>query len=224
MGPAELDRRGRDSRANSGARAWRVPATSCSRRTIRRSTRWDAPDARAAPDRDQLGKHEAPEGDARGQGRVLRHRRPRHQDRRGHAAHEEGHGRRRVMLGSRGAHGGKHADPPARARSRGREFDRRQRLSSARHHPHAPRPDGRDRQHRRRGPPHPLRRARRGRQREAGAAHRLRDADRCSTHRARPRGPGAVLRRRRAADAIRAQASTSPIRSGACRSGSRIAS
>ena len=49
--------------------------------------------ARAAPARDQLGQPEASAHCDRRQGRVLRFRRPRHQVRRRHAPHEEGHGR-----------------------------------------------------------------------------------------------------------------------------------
>ena len=51
---------------------------------------------RAAPDRIALGQRRASARRAGRQGRVLRHRRPRHQDRRRHAQHEEGHGRRRA--------------------------------------------------------------------------------------------------------------------------------
>ena len=46
------------------------------------------------------------------------------------------------------------------------------------------------------GPPHPVRRADRGGQREARPADRLRDAHRRRPRRARPRSAGAVLRRR----------------------------
>ena len=90
---------------------------------------------------------------------------------------EEGHGRRGDRAGTGpGADGGRHADPPARTDSCGRELDRRQRLPAARHHPDARRQDGRDRQYRRRRAPDPVRRARGGGRRTSGALDRLRDA------------------------------------------------
>ena len=56
--------------------------------------------------------------------------------------------------------------------------------------------DRRDRQHRRRRPPDPVRRAGRGLDREPGAAGRHRDLDRRRAGRARPRTAGALLQRR----------------------------
>ena len=67
--------------------------------------------ARAATDRPALGRGRASEGDAGRQGRLLRLRRARPQDRRRHAAHEEGHGRRRLRARAR-AHD--HARPGCR--------------------------------------------------------------------------------------------------------------
>ena len=52
-------------------------------------------DRRAASDRHDMGAEGRAEGDAGRQGRLLRHRRPRHQAVVRHAVDEEGHGRRR---------------------------------------------------------------------------------------------------------------------------------
>ena len=57
--------------------------------------------ARAASDRHHLGRSRRAQGHAGRQGRLLRQRRPRHQADRGHAADEEGHGRRRERAGAR---------------------------------------------------------------------------------------------------------------------------
>ena len=57
-------------------------------------------DARAAPDRPELGRSLPPEGDAGRQGRVLRYRRPRPEAVERHADHEKGHGRRRQRAGA----------------------------------------------------------------------------------------------------------------------------
>jgi leucyl aminopeptidase len=59
----------------------------------------------------------------------------------------------------------------------------------ARHRQDAQGPDRRDRQYRCRGPAHPVRRAGRGRYREARAPGRFRDPDRGGADRARPRTP-----------------------------------
>ena len=58
----------------------------------------------AAADRPELGRCRGPEGHPRRQGRLVRHRRPRHQAVERHAADEEGHGRRRQRARP-GAHG-----------------------------------------------------------------------------------------------------------------------
>ncbi len=81
---------------------------------------------RAAADRPALGRPGGTQGDARGQGRVLRHRRARHQAVQQHAADEEGHGRRRAHAGG-GAlrHGAGPAGAPAAPDPGGREQHRR---------------------------------------------------------------------------------------------------
>ena len=56
--------------------------------------------ARAAPDRARMGQPRASAHRDRRQGRLLRHRRARHQAVVGHAADEEGHGRRRARAGA----------------------------------------------------------------------------------------------------------------------------
>ncbi len=67
------------------------------------------------------GKKRRAAGDAGGQGRLLRHRRPRHQTRQRHDPHEEGHGRRGAGAGA-GAHahgrGRSRAASPADSRRR----------------------------------------------------------------------------------------------------------
>ena len=97
MGPAELSDIVREQADLFGARVRRVGGRRAARAELpgdpRRGPRRRA---RAAPARAQLGQPEAPAPRHRRQGRVLRHRRPRHQGRRGHAPHEEGHGRRRA--------------------------------------------------------------------------------------------------------------------------------
>ena len=82
----------RDHRRRSAQGA--VPRDSRSRSRSRR---------RAATRRHRVGRSVASEGHARRQGRVLRHRRPRHQARRIDAADEEGHGRRRGRARARAA-------------------------------------------------------------------------------------------------------------------------
>ena len=79
----------------------------------------------------------------------------------------------------------------------------------------------RDRQHRRRGPADPRRRAGAGRRGGAGAAGRHGDADRRGARRARAR-PAALLHRGRRAGrrTRRRRAAQRPIRCGACRCGS----
>ncbi len=78
------------------------------------------------------------------------------------------------------------AGAPDAARARGRERDRRQRVSTRRSHPHARGPHRRSRQHRRRRPPRAVRRARVCGRAEARSDPRLRDADRRRARRARP--------------------------------------
>ena len=105
MGPAELEEAARDARVA----AWREhrrrsSATTCSSENfplIHAVGRAAA--ARAAPDRLHLGRSGAPEGHAGRQGRLLRHRRARHQAGQRDADHEEGHGRRRLRARA-GAH------------------------------------------------------------------------------------------------------------------------
>ena len=73
------------------------------------------------------------EGDAGRQGRLLRHRRPRHQAVVRHAADEEGHGRRGQCAGpGLDDHGRRAEGAAARADPGGRELDRRQRLPAGR--------------------------------------------------------------------------------------------
>ena len=72
----------------------------------------------------------APRGDAGRQGRLLRFRRPRHQGAAGHAADEEGHGRRGLRARARARdHGERAAGAAAGARAGRREFHRGQCLS-----------------------------------------------------------------------------------------------
>ena len=86
-------RRGRASLRRAASRDHRrrpaQGALSCGSRSRTRSG------GCAATGRYRMGRSVASEGHARRQGRVLRHRRPRHQARRIDAADEEGHGRRR---------------------------------------------------------------------------------------------------------------------------------
>jgi hypothetical protein len=111
------------------------------------------------------------------------------------------------------------ARAPAPPGAGGREQHLRQRLSPRRRHPDQQGSLGRDRQHRRRRPAGPGRCARRGRPRAAGAAHRRRDPDRCRPGGARHRLPGPLLdRRQRSPPTSWRPATTSPSRSGACRS------
>ena len=121
-----------------------------------------------------------------------------------------------------GDHGRATGGAAARAAAAGRKFGVRQRDAADGHHPDPQGADRRDRQHRRRGPADPVRRAGRGRDREAGAADRHGDLDRGGAGGARPRAGGAVLQRRRAR---RLPCSTpprpKPTRCGGCRCGSR---
>ena len=81
---------------------------------------------RTAPDRPALGRSGGTQGDAGRQGRVLRHRRARHQAVEQHAADEEGHGRRRDHAGAGPLrHGAGPAGAPAPADPGGREQHRR---------------------------------------------------------------------------------------------------
>jgi len=84
------------------------------------------------------------------QGRVFRHRRPRHQERRRHAQHEEGHGRRRHRFGV-GAHdhGAQAQGAAARHHPGGGEFDLGHELPAARYLHVAQGHQRRDRQYRR---------------------------------------------------------------------------
>ncbi len=102
MGPAELEHAARTLATRHGATmrtvlgddllAENFPADPCGRPRLA---------ARAAADRFDLGRPDASEGDAGRQGRVLRHRRARHQAVERHADHEEGHGRRGHRAGAR---------------------------------------------------------------------------------------------------------------------------
>ncbi len=153
--------------------------------------------ARAATARAQLGQPEASAPRHRRQGRVLRHRRPRHQGRRGHAPHEEGHGRRRARDRAGAARDAAEAPlPPAAPRAGRRERDRRQRLSPGRRGAHAPWPHGRDRQHRCRGPRRPVRCARLRGGGQAQARDRLRHPHGRGARGARAGAAGAVRERR----------------------------
>ena len=95
MGPAELEEAARALAKQHGAKlaghrrrgaCQKFPAGCRGRRRLGED---------AAADRHHLGQRIRPEDHAGRQGRVLRYRRPRHQERRRHAQHEEGHGRRR---------------------------------------------------------------------------------------------------------------------------------
>ena len=135
-------------------------------------------DARAAPDRSELGRSRSPQGDAGRQGRLLRHRRPRPETVQRHADHEKGHGRRRQRAGAGADGDGCQAESAAaRADPRGRERGGRQRLPPARHLQVAQGTDGRNRQHRRRGTAGAGRRAGAGGRGEAGSAGRSRHPD-----------------------------------------------
>ena len=95
MGPAELAEAAR----LVAEAAWRDVQADRRRRLAEgrlpgRARRRPRLDARAAPDRAELGPAARPEAHAGRQGRVLRLRRPGHQGRRRHAPDEEGHGRR----------------------------------------------------------------------------------------------------------------------------------
>ena len=87
------------------------------------------PEAAAALDRPDLGLGRRAEGDASGQGRLLRHGRPRHQARRGDAHDEEGHGRRGARAGPGGyGHGRAAAGALAGPRAGRRERHLRRRV------------------------------------------------------------------------------------------------
>ena len=155
------------------------------------------------------------------QGRVLRHRRPRHQAVERHADHEEGHGRRRLRARARPhGHGPPPAGAPARADPGGGERDLRQRLPSARRLPLAQGHHGRDRQHRRGRPPDPGRRARARRRGGARPDRRHGDADRRRPRRARSatcrRSTPTTMRSPPSSPAMRRPRT---IRCGACRCG-----
>ncbi len=98
--------------------------------------------------------------DARRQGHLVRHRRPRHQAGVRDAADEEGHGRRGRRADARPHdHGAGTRRPSARAHPRRRECHCRRRLPPGRRADEPRREDGRDRQHGRRGPPRARRRS-----------------------------------------------------------------
>ena len=90
--------------------------------------------ARAAADRPDLGPRQRSEDHAGRQGRLLRHRRARHQARHRHAQHEEGHGRGGDRARARAHdHGARAEGAAARADPGGGEFDLRHQLPAARH-------------------------------------------------------------------------------------------
>ena len=137
------------------------------------------------------------EADAGGKGRHLRHRRPRYQAVRQHAADEEGHGRCCQCPRPGGAdHGSAPTGAPQSAHSRSRQRDLRQRLSAGRHSQEPQGAHRRDRQHRCRGPADPGRRAGTGRRGSAGSDDRHGDPDRRGAGGAWS-GPAALLYRRR---------------------------
>ena len=153
----------------------------------------------AAPHRHELGRSGGPQGHAGRQGRVLRHRRARHQARQRHAADEEGHGRRRERAGARPHDHGPQAErAAARADPGGRELDFRRRIPAARHLSLAQGIAGRGRQYRCRRTPDPCRCAGARRRGGAGTSRRHGHAHRRRPRRARAR-PAAVLYRRRGA-------------------------
>ena len=146
------DRRGDLARARPGQHArqrsrarpswprpWsRSPArfgAECQRHRRRRPARGQLPGRprrrprqrpRTAPDRPALGRSGGTQGDAGRQGRLLRHRRARHQAVQRHADDEEGHGRRRADAGAGPLrHGAGPAGAAAPADPGGREQHRR---------------------------------------------------------------------------------------------------
>ena len=168
-----------------------------------------------------LGRRGRAQGHAGRQGRLLRHRRPRHQARQRHAADEEGHGRRRERAGARPHdHGARPQAAPARADPGGRECDLRRCVPAARRLSLAQGAHRRDRQHRRRRPPGPRRRAGARRRGDARPAGRHGHADRRRARRARSRS-AAVLHRRRGRSRPRSRGTPAPrtIRCGGCRCG-----
>ena len=125
------------------------------------------------------------------------------------------------VLGARAHdHGRKAEGAAARADPGGREFDRGRCVPPARRLPLAQGHHGRDRQHRRRRPADPRRRAGARRRGEAGADRRHGDADRRRARRARAGAAAVLHRRRRARGRSRAlHARPRTIRSGGCRCG-----
>ena len=153
----------------------------------------------APTDRHAVGIGAAPEGHDRGQGRLLRFRRPRSEAGVRHGPDEEGHGRRRRGAGARADDHGRRAqgssarhDPGGREQRLGRQLPPRRRADEPQG------PDRGDRQHGRRGAPHPGGRPGRSRSRETRAVVRFRDLDRCRPHRSRARSRRVVHARRRA--------------------------
>ena len=134
-GPAAAPRPSRARRQRHGAEVTVIGRRRPARGQLsRRPRRRPRPSARAAPaGRAELGRADAPDGHAGRQGRVLRHRRPRHQAVERHAADEEGHGRRGARAGAgRDGHG---AGLPVRLRAAdpgGRERHLRRRLPAGR--------------------------------------------------------------------------------------------
>ena len=146
---------------------------------------------------------EAHRGHAGRQGRLLRHRRAEPQARQLHGADEEGHGRRRHGAGARPHdHGAGAAGAPARPDPGGGERGLRAVLPAQRRADLAQGADGRDQQHRRRGPAGAGRRAGaggRGTRRDHGLdghAHR-RGAGRASAPTCRRSSPMTTPWRRR---------------------------
>ena len=133
--------------------------------------------------------------------------------------------RRGDRAGARpGDHGCAAAGALAGAAALRREFGLGQCDAPARHRAHPQGADRRDRQHRRRRPADPVRRARRGLDREAGIADRHGDPDRRGAGRARPRAGRPLLQRRGARPG---RCSTPPrprkTRCGGCRYGAPTA-
>ena len=158
----------------------------------RRASRWWRP----ALGRQRGAADDAPLVALCGKGVCFEFGRLRHQTVRRHAADEEGHGRRRRRARHR-AHGDgrRSADPSRCAHRLRRECGIRRRHASARRGADPQRTDGRDRQHRCRGPAGAVRPARRGVCGATGAGAGLRNTDRRGACRARAGPAGTFLQR-----------------------------
>ena len=165
MGPAELEaeaeKLAKQHHATRPRHARRCVAQGLSDDRRGRPRRRQAP--RAAADRARMGQSQASARRGDRQGRVLRFGRARHQAGERHAADEEGYGRRGARAGAgEPDHGRAAAGAAAPADPRGRECDLGRRLPPRRRAQDAQGPDGREHQHRRRGPAGARRRADQG--------------------------------------------------------------